>query len=114
MSLRCVNRCALIVKPRQPYADWANGFDDDGPRFDLRYHRNNPTVFLITEPDDLENLDVALKRHWRRIFEEQLSAWMRQPSDWPPRRTLTVFREWFDVTLSDLVLDLSRKYLEAE
>ena len=112
MSIRSVNRYALIVTRRKPYADWANRFDDDGPRFDLE--DQSPTVYLITEPEGPMDVDRVLTRQWRPIFEEELSAWMRDPEVWPRRRTFRLFREWFEVACADLALDLSRGYLEAE
>jgi hypothetical protein len=30
-----LNRSAIILIPKQPYADWANSLDDDGPRFEI-------------------------------------------------------------------------------
>ncbi len=113
MSIPGVNRCALVVTPQQPYADWANSFDDDGPSYHLDYHQKSPTTYLIDEPREPGNLDVILKRRWKRIFEEELSAWMIDRATWPIPRTYKMFKRWFDVTMSDLVLDLGRDYLES-
>ncbi len=29
---RTINRAALIVRPKQPYAEWANSMDDGDPK----------------------------------------------------------------------------------
>lgn len=112
MSIPGVNRCALVVIPQQPYADWANSFDDDGPTYSLDYHQKSPTIYLIDVPAEPDSLDVILKRRWKRIIEEELSAWMTDRAVWPQPRTYKMFRRWFDITLSDLLLDLGRDYLE--
>jgi hypothetical protein len=40
------------------------------------------------------------------IFEEQLEAWHTDESAWPVNRSPHVFRDWFDVVLGDMVVDL--------
>lgn len=34
MNMERIDRMALIVRPRQPYIDWANGSGDDGSMYD--------------------------------------------------------------------------------
>ncbi|MEE9251486.1 MAG: hypothetical protein V3U93_10275, partial [Alphaproteobacteria bacterium] len=36
---------------------------------------------------------------WGCIFEYQLAGWHRDPRNWPHPRTISMFREWFDVEL---------------
>ena len=33
MSMEHVDRMALVVRPKQPYVDWANSVDDGGPEY---------------------------------------------------------------------------------
>lgn len=36
--MKTINRTVLLITPKQPYIDWANSFDDDGPTMaDLRH-----------------------------------------------------------------------------
>lgn len=102
---RYVERSVVIVRPRQPYADWANGIDDDAPRFDLSTHRNEPTAYLVDNPDDLDDLDAVLRKCWRDIFEEELDGWMRDPECWPGNRSFSIFKQWFDCELIVSVTD---------
>jgi hypothetical protein len=32
--MKTINRMVVTIIPRQPYIDWANGFDDGGPKMD--------------------------------------------------------------------------------
>lgn len=32
--MKTINRMVVTLIPRQPYIDWANGFDDGGPKMD--------------------------------------------------------------------------------
>ena len=47
-----------------------------------------------------------LKKVYRRIFEEELYAWMTDESVWPEKRDYPTFRAWFDVAFHSLVFDL--------
>jgi len=61
-----LNRAALIVRPKQPFLDWAAGLDDSGLVPDVDGEK---TVYLIPEfESDEEGLRV-LKRVYAEIFE---------------------------------------------
>lgn len=47
-----VNRWSILVRANQPYVDWANSMDDDGPTMDLESQQMQPTMYLINERDD--------------------------------------------------------------
>ena len=54
---RTINRAALIVRPRQPYVDWVNSVDDDGPRAILQELRTDPSIYLVEPPvTNVENI----------------------------------------------------------
>ncbi len=86
VMLPMVNRVALIVRPREPYAAWANAVDDDA-EYDLAVHRNEPEVFLLPvwAADDLA---AAIAEHWNAIFEQELEAWCTDETAWPRKRTV--------------------------
>ncbi len=106
MTMEFVNRTALVVRPKQPYIDWADSFDDGGPKYDPDHHQAK--VFLIDEVEDTRDIKKVVRRCWQAIFEEEINSWMRDPDVWPQRRTLKVFLEWFEVEVCDVVLDLGR------
>ena len=45
--MKLVDKAAIVVKPKQPYVDWANSFDDEGPTLSLGDARENADVFLV-------------------------------------------------------------------
>lgn len=104
-----VNRIAVIVRPKQPYADWANSFDDDGVPYELGEQR--PNCYLIDEIDDLADQTRVLRKYWKQIFEEELEGWMRFPEDWPEKRTYREFKQWFQVEIIEMVWDIGKKGL---
>lgn len=102
--METLNRTAVIVRRLAPYAEWANSFDDDGPRFDPADRTSN--LYLIHEVRDPRNIKQALRQWWREIFEEELAAWMRYPEDWHAPLTQTMFLKWFEVEVVEMVSDL--------
>lgn len=99
-----INRSAVIVRVKQPFIDWANSLDD-GPRAKLRTY--DPTLMLVDEMEDPAEWPHVENGLWGRIFEYQLAGWHRDPRDWPHPRTISMFREWFDVELHLGVYDAS-------
>lgn len=43
-----LNRSAVIVRPKQPYRDWAAGMGEDGPKL-LPYIDEERTIYLIPD-----------------------------------------------------------------
>ncbi|MHB1158312.1 MAG: hypothetical protein ACYC26_15920 [Phycisphaerales bacterium] len=45
--MQYVERSVIIVRPQQPFADWANSVDTDMPRFNLEDERAEPNAYLV-------------------------------------------------------------------
>lgn len=114
MRAHTLNRTALTVTPKQPYIQWANTLDDDGPKLDIDAPHYEPTVYLIDEVTDDAALAGALRRHSPQIFENELANWHLLREDWPQKRDWRTFKDWFEVKVSTIVLDLSRRHLALE
>lgn len=65
---RTINHAALIVPPKQPYVDWANSVDDDGPRAILQEVRTDPSIYLVENIDSLEDSVLLVDDTWEWIF----------------------------------------------
>jgi hypothetical protein len=100
-------RVAMIVTRKQPYVDWANSFDDDGPKLTPELARDGRTIYLAPDSDEDTDREIVLDEFWQQIFEEELSAWMVGEEDWPPLLTREMFDAWFDVELIESVFDLT-------
>ncbi len=107
-----LNRSLLLVRGKQPYADWANSFDDGGPRLDLAEHRQDANAYLVVDHEETGDLDNLVELHWEDIFGSELDAWMRDRKTWPVNRTRSMFWQWFDVDFASLVFDLGDQPLE--
>ncbi len=111
-----VNRTALVVKPKQPYIDWANSLDSssDGPVLSLEDPELDHNVYLVDEVIDPDELQEQLRRHYRTIFENELRDWHLLEADWPQGRDFEMFEAWFTVETHSVVIDLSDYELEVE
>ena len=109
-----VNRGVIVVKPRQPYVDWASDCDDLPTKASLKDLRIDCTTYLVPDWYDDEEFERVLKRHSRFIFENELAGWTTDESTWPKRRGYKTFREWFDIEHHSVVLELGDGMIEVE
>jgi len=63
---------------------------------------------------DEYNYEEFLKNNYSDIFEEELNSWMSDPGLWPKNPTYEIFNEWFEVLVSDAVIDLGNGPVEHE
>ena len=98
-----LNRAALIVRPKQPFLDWAAGLDDSGLVPEVA---DEPTVYLIPEFESDEDGRLVLKHVYAEIFERELDSWHTDPAAWPQKRDFKVFQEWFSIELHSVIEDL--------
>jgi uncharacterized phage-associated protein len=61
---------------------------------------------LIPDAYDEFNYDAFLKKHYKKIFEEELGAWATDPVVWPKNRTYAMFSKWFKVLPSEMVFEM--------
>ena len=107
--MELINRVVLIVRPKRRFAEWVNSLEpeDGGVRFDLDSERNRPTTYLVaTIGPEVPDLSELVDTYGVEIFETELEGWWTDEAYWPVNRNPHVFRDWFDVTLSDLAWDL--------
>ncbi len=68
---------------------------------------NERTVYLISEKDsDGEKaVEKWIKRNYKALFEAELGSWYTDPGLWPSKRTLKLFKEWFNVEYHSVIED---------
>lgn len=102
--MKTINRTVLTIIPRQPYIDWVNSIDQDGIKIDMENKQS--LAILISDKYDEYNYEQLLKRNYSDIFEEELNAWIVDPNIWPEDRSYEAFNKWFEVIVSDMVIDM--------
>lgn len=98
-----INRGAIILRPAQPFIDWAAGLDDSGI---LPNVTGEQTVYLVPEWDDDNGQQRILKKVFAELFERELAGWHTDESRWPRVRNLREFRKWFHIEMHSLIEDL--------
>ena len=98
-----LNRAVLIVRPKQPFLDWAAQLDDSGVVPDAE---GEQTAYLVPGFDDDDEAKRVLKRVFAEVFERELFGWHTDESAWPSNRNFALFRKWFAVELHSVVEDL--------
>jgi hypothetical protein len=100
-------RHGLLVTRKQPYIDWANSCDDDGPRLTEELSSTSRLLYLVPEADGEPDFEAVLDEFWESIFEQELGMWVLADDRWPEVRTREMFNAWFDVELNHSVFDLT-------
>jgi hypothetical protein len=98
-----LNRSVVIVRPKQPYLDWAAGLDNSEIVLDPN---DEQTVDLIPSyGDEAEVWEILATLH-PAIFESELYGWHTDEAAWPKGRDFAMFKEWFHIELHSVVEDL--------
>jgi hypothetical protein len=112
--MRSVNRSTVIVRPRKPYVEWARGVDDEAATVTAAELCRDPTVYLIPEVTDEPHAEELIRDCFAMIFENELNGWIIDETAWPANRTYEMFRQWFDIEIDSMVIDLCQDRFEVE
>jgi hypothetical protein len=102
-----LNRAALIVRPKQPFIDWAKSLDDTNSAPDPQ---NEQTVYLVDDfnhdLDKRANEAAVVESVYAEVFARELFLWHTIESRWPTDRSLSAFKSWFTIEIHSSVEDL--------
>jgi hypothetical protein len=98
-----LNRAVLIVRPKQPFLDWAAQLDDSGLVPEVE---GEQTVYLIPAFEDNDEARRVLEDIYGEVFERELDGWHADESTWPSSRNFEMFQRWFKIELHSVVEDL--------
>jgi hypothetical protein len=115
--LPTINRSAVVLRPRQPFLEWASTVHLESPttpaEVDEAYRRER-TIFLVPEYDTSERATEILGDWAQLLFEEMLEGWSLDIASWPTKRDWETFQEWFDFELFSGVIDTFDEPLQVE
>ena len=116
-----VNRALVVLRYKQPYIDWVKSAGEFPMEMTLEEANDDSEAFLVPaydcQMDPIDGTDDAIKwveKRWRMFFEHILMSWIGDESEWPKKRTLKMFREWFSVEYKSLVWDMGVEPLMVE
>lgn len=115
MSLKNVNRNALIVFPDKPFIDWVNYIFPDDPVLNIDpLEHDEGNVYLLPIKESVNQSMNYLRRYFREIFENELRDWCTDETQWPQNITWKLFTEWFHYSIQSVVMDIDNEPLERE
>jgi hypothetical protein len=97
-----VKRSAMVVKPKMPYINWINEtYPDDTISID----NYEDDVYLLPNFEENKQMENWLKKNFDQIFTDQLNQWYTGEEGWPQKRTIKMFKEWFDYSMHTMIWD---------
>ncbi len=102
-----INRAVAVIKPRQPFLDWAKSIPGPTDDVTLDELRTDCTAILIPDFDTPAESEAFIAGLAGDLFEMELESWDRDPTTWPEDRSYEAFREWFDIEIHSIVVDAS-------
>lgn len=103
----------MIVRPKKPFLDWVCAVDyDNAPEVTL--DQMDATLFLVPDYEDPADAEKVLKKVCEEILCREHEGWSADVDVWPKDRSLTVFKQWFDVQHYEVVEDVGRGPIESD
>ena len=113
--MQFLNRSIAIIKPKQPFVDWANSTNPDSDfKVTLEMARSDPTCILIPEFVSPKANQNYIKKIYPDIWHWAMYGYWTDEKAYPKHRPFEKFKEWFDVELCSEVLDFEDKEIERE
>ena len=109
-----INRSIAIIRPKQPFVNWANQLPDSESKSSLDDFKTDCLAILIPEYNTDEEAKVHINEIYEDIFIEELFGWCTDESWWPQDRTNEIFWQWFEVEVHSIVMDSSTEPIEEE
>ena len=108
-----LNRDVMVVRPAQPFIDWALALDDE----DLLQHDDvagASNAFLIPEFEDEEETWAWVRVNCDTMFDYMLHDWSVDPGEWPEGRGWDAFQKWFAFEHIQMAWDLVDEPLSSD
>ena len=102
-----VNRSALTLRPNEPFRRWLQSVRPQRPGTRPNHPWLEANVYLLPEWETRDELNRIVETHCEAMFAAALSAWHDEPRDWPSDRSVARFREWFEIHVTSVVVDLA-------
>lgn len=98
-----INRSLVMLIPQPPFWDWYEKIAEEGLK---DYRAEDFNSYLLEDDMALWEEEMVLEEVWDFLFGMELLEYCPDEDLWPADRSYELFREWFDVKFSSMVLDL--------
>ncbi len=109
-----LNRSVAIIKPKQPFVDWANSVVDEDEQYSISDFSTDCSVILLPVVDSDEDAEALIKDMFQDLFELELSSWIVIDEMWPENITYKMFMEWFGIEFHSMVFDSLKDDIEKD
>lgn len=111
-----INRGVIILMPKQPVLDWVVRVDPVPSNLTLAELHQEQDGFLVSQRtiETIEDAQRWVYRRWKMFFELKLNDWYTEESLWPQKRTLKMFKEWFDIHYHPMLWDMTDETIQHE
>jgi len=109
-----LNRSVAIIKPKQPFVDWANSVVDEDEQYSISDFSTDCSVILLPVVDSDEDAEALIKDMFQDLFELELSSWIVIDEMWPENINYKMFMEWFSVEFHSMVFDSLKDDIEKD
>jgi hypothetical protein len=111
-----VYRCAIAVKPKQPFLDWLKKIDSShNPTLPELQHDSH--LYLVPDYEEVDDIEKAIEKYiklnYSGIFLNELSAWYLDPKMYP-KMGYPMFLDWFEISVHTMIFDTVNQPLEKE
>jgi hypothetical protein len=103
--MNLINRGVVVIKPKEPFLDWVNRDLALSSLVTMEELRRDCTTILVPDLGSLEAALDYVEPLKPRLFEMELEAWDRDPTNWPEERTSARFDAWFELEVHSMVWD---------
>src|SRR5580698_7099576 len=96
-----INRNGFVIKPTKFFYDWVKYV------YPKLYEPEWPfsTFYLIPASETRNDMEQWLEKNFDTVFRYMLDE-LGDEKDWPQKRDLVMFKQWFNIEWCDLVVDL--------
>jgi len=101
-ELALIARHLVILRAKAPFLQWCRRY---APELTLGELRADAIAYLVPG-NEAEHAKEFVDAHYGRFFAQELSTWSQDLTRWPQDRSLQLFRNWFDIEVIDMVLDV--------
>ena len=107
---KTINRSLIVLLPKQPVLDWLLRVDPELSATTLAELRQECDGILVPDRiEDFEDAQAWVHEHWKMFFEDYLADWYQDEEPWPKKRTLKMFKEWFEIQFTSMVWDFAEQ-----
>ena len=108
-----INRSIAIVTPKKPMLEWSRRVAED-PGAISADGISEPGLYLLPDYNSENDKQSIIELFYDQIFTNELSWQNADESLWPGQRNRSLFDDWFEISLSNTILDLVDQPLDAE